>query len=130
MRRAALSLLVAVVVFVVASCSHKVTGPTPRVEDQALTYCGADQQSFVIKGGGLSPMAREGATDKAKLEMPHVCLTRLDPSGTPTGEKTCVPDQDVEWISQTEIRFTLRAKLGLSPGDYEVVITIPDGKGA
>lgn len=131
MKRSPLLLLLAL--FVAVSCSHKLEGPTPTVQKSDLTYCGADQQGFVIKGAGLSPMAEQGATSHANVTLPKVCLTRVaDKDGNPvSGEKeVCIPEEDVEWVSQSEIHFTVRGDLGLAPGQYDVVIKNPDGKQA
>jgi hypothetical protein len=132
MRRALLLLLV---VFLISlSCSHKLEGPpSPTVEPSALTYCGADTQSFVVKGGGLSPMVVDGAKGETRLEMPAVCLTRVKDAGGAdvVGEpRVCVPEADVEWVSQAEIRFTARSGLALAPGTYDVTVENPDGKRA
>jgi hypothetical protein len=118
-----LILLVLTALLVTSSCSHELEGPAnPTVENRDLTYCGAETQSFVITGGNLSPMVREGATDEPRIDMPEVCLT---PVGG--GQTRCVADEDVEWVSQNEIRFTTRKSLGLAPGDYDVVVRNPDG---
>lgn len=129
-----LALLVLSALLATASCSHELEGPgEPTVKDGDLTYCGADSQSFVITGEHLSPMVREGATDDAEIDMPEVCLTRVaDADGNPvSGEPTiCIPDEDVEWVSQNEIRFTTRSDLGLTSGTYDVTVTNPDGSKA
>lgn len=116
-------------------CSHKLEGPTPTVNNDAeLTFCGADQQ-FVINGSGFSPMVRNGAKDDAKVDLPDVCLTQTSSdadSGTPDPTEHCVPEEDVSWISKTEMRFAFRSawaqSIGLRPGWYDVVVRNPDGK--
>lgn len=116
-------------------CSHelKSEGGDPTVKDSNLTYCNSDQ-TFVVTGTGLSPMVVRGATDDPGIDMPDVCMTKVaDVDGKPVtdpGSKVCLKESDVEWVSQNELRFTLRPDYGLSPGSYDVTITNPDGKKA
>ncbi len=134
MRRFAWFLIFVGLVITIA-CSHKIESDqgAPSVESSDLKYCGADEQAFVIRGKNLSPMVEKGATDKPQLDMPEVCLRRVaDVDGNPvSGEKDrCIPDEDVEWVSTSELRFTTRSSLGLTPGNYEVLIRNPDGQEA
>lgn len=118
-------------VFGAVSCSHELTGPKPSVTDSSLTFCGADQQLFVIKGVDLSPMIKNGAKDNATVALPDVCLTQIaaEDGGTVTGAKEkCLPQSDIQWVSKSELRFTIRSTTGLVPGVYDVVVKNPDGK--
>ncbi|MDH5671702.1 MAG: hypothetical protein OEZ06_06105 [Myxococcales bacterium] len=113
------------------ACSHRLKGPKePTVEEDELTYCGDELQSFVIHGTKLSPMVVDGATKDARIQMPEVCLTRVSGADGETvsdAEPICIADEDVEWVSQTELHFTTRASLGLTSGEYDVTVTNPDG---
>ncbi len=128
MRRALLIFSVALTLF---DCSHELKGEgKATVRDTELTYCGADEQSFVVMGTNLSPMVVDGATDKPRIDMPDVCMVRVeDADGNPvSGEKeVCLPEQDVSWVSKNELHFTTRKTSGLTPGLYDVIIRNPDG---
>jgi hypothetical protein len=111
-------------------CSHELTGPDVSVEaDQSGTLCGDVDSTFIIRGSGLSPLAVEAGTSDPGIELPTICLTRVeDADGNPvSGEPdVCLPQSHVDWISQNEIRFRADG-LGLLPGVYEVTVTNPDG---
>jgi len=116
-----------------AACSHEISGPRPDLDTgQEGTMCGDVETTFVVRGSGLSPMVVEGATDDPDVRLPTVCLVRVaDVDGTPvSGEpEVCVPEDHVEWISQSELRFRASG-LGLTPGEYDVIIRNPDGQEA
>lgn len=132
MRRVAFLWMFAVLI--ILSCSHEIEGPgSPKVTENDLTYCGSDFQSFAIEGSDLSPMVVDGAEEEPGLKMPKVCLLRVaDLDGKPvSGEKQiCLDNKDVQWVSKSEIRFNIRASMGLTPGMYEVTVENPDGKKA
>src|SRR5687768_4139362 len=104
-------------------CSHELDGSgKATVENSDLTYCAADEQSFVVQGTNLSPMVVDGATEDARVELPAVCMTRVeDQDGNPvSGEpEVCIPEEDVSWVSKTELHFTVRSDLNLTPGVYD-----------
>jgi len=114
-------------------CSHELTSSeSPTLQESNLTYCNADQ-TFVVTGTGLTPMVINGATKDPGIDMPDVCMTKVaDLDGNPVsgGQKICLKETDVEWVSTRELRFTLRPEYGLSPGEWDVTITNPDGKQA
>ena len=131
MRRASLAVSAGFLLF---NCSHELEGEgKSTVEDTTLTYCGADEQGFVIRGTNLSPMVVDGATEDARVDLPDVCMTRVEDvdgnavSGEP---EVCIPEEDVSWVSTSELHFTVRSGLGLAPGVYDVVIRNPDGSEA
>ncbi|HEY3233117.1 MAG TPA: hypothetical protein VGJ84_00280, partial [Polyangiaceae bacterium] len=151
MVRSTLRVLLAlwVTLLMTGSCSHKLKGPSPTIKcparakmGECLTYCGADQQVLVVTGTGLSPMVKNGAksgtptanTDAGDptVQLPKVCLTnyRNDAMVAMSGPEICIPETDVQWISQQEIRFVIRPVINgttLQPGYYDVTVTNPDG---
>jgi hypothetical protein len=116
-----------------STCSHELKkGPPPTVGNADLTYCNANQ-TFVVTGTGLSPLVNKGATSNPELEMPKVCLQRIaDIDNNPVSDQPqkCLKNEDVEWVSQNEIRFLLNPEYGLEPGHYTVSVTNPDGQDA
>lgn len=127
------ALLITSVALLFSNCSHRLEGEgKAKVDSQELTYCQADEQAFVLTGENLSPMVVDGATDEARIELPTVCMVPVqDLDGNPSsGERICIPEPDVSWVSQKELRFIVRSDLGLSAGVYDVVVTNPDGSKA
>lgn len=126
--RSAPALLTAL--FALFGCSHKLensSGTAATVKDDTLTYCNADQ-AFVVHGTGLSPMIINGATDNPDLVMPQVCLKQTEGSdgGGVSGTSTCLKNEEVSWVSQEEVRFSLHPSDNLKPGTYEITVTNPD----
>ncbi len=115
-----------------STCSHKLTGPTPTIEKENQTFCGGLNTTFTIKGTGFSPLDVKAATSGAAVELPQVCFEiRQNLDGTPaTGNRICLPQDKVQWVSPTQIRFVLSDASGLKPGLYEVIVLNPDGKEA
>ncbi len=125
-RRWALALLLA------GGCTHKLSGPSPTVETQQNTFCGGLGSSFVLRGSGWSPLAVEAATDRARVELPRICFEpRENLDGSPaSGDRVCLPPEQVQWISPGEMHFTLSESSGLPAQVYEVVVINPDGQEA
>ncbi len=109
------------VLLVLAGCAHEIEGPELSVEEETVAVCGNQEATVRLRGSGLSPMVVDGATDDPKVKLPEVCLVRDG------AEPVCIPEEDVTWVSQNEIELTVRPDLMLEPGDYEVIVTNPDG---
>jgi len=115
-------------------CSHELKeGPTPTVEADQFTFCGGFETTFSIRGTGFSPLVVEAANEDARAELPQVCFERVeDLDGNPvTGEeRVCLDESDVEWISKTQLDFTIGEDLGLQTGLYDIIVINPDGQEA
>jgi hypothetical protein len=120
------------VAWLVGSCSHELSGPRPSVDQQDHTFCGGLASSFVLRGGGFSPLAVEAATDQARVELPRVCfeLREMPDGSAASGARVCLTQEQVSWISPSEMRFEVSDSAGLGPGLYEVVVINPDGQEA
>lgn len=119
--------------FLLAACSHTIEGPAPTIDDgQEGTLCGDLDRPVTVLGTGISPMVVDGATDDARVQLPDVCLVlALDAAGNPVedAEPVCLPEENIRWISQSEIEFTI-GDAPVGPGVYDVIVRNPDGSEA
>ncbi|MBN1334334.1 MAG: hypothetical protein JXB39_00075 [Deltaproteobacteria bacterium] len=117
-----------------SACQPLVEGADPRVDTVEPRFlCHAQHEStLTVRGDGFTPQVTDALSHTPELSVPALELTmESDLFGrTAAGLTLPVPEDDLLWVSETELEVTLTPDLEWLDGVYGITVTNPDGQDA
>lgn len=124
--------------FITAGCAHQMESkaPAPGLAEPRIVCNEQVTKSIVLTGEGFSPTLFDALTDKERLVLPALSLTRektLDGTAA-MGTPIVIPDDPaapalsrVRWTSQRQMIFDVFPQLALEPGVYAITVRNASG---